>query len=74
MYYLIPTDSTEPLGDLLANAPHYESGFNAKREADARKDETGRNWDILEVKAVYSTQTFAEAHLAATDVPNMARD
>jgi len=46
---------------------------NAKDFAEDLKNEHGKQYDIVRVETVYTTQTFDEAHLEALDVPHMAR-
>lgn len=74
MYYLINIDSDLSLAQQIANCDSFWNLATAKKAADLRKDKTGDNWEVLEIKSVYTTQTFDEAHRAALDVPHMARD
>ena len=74
MYYLINTSSDASLAEQIACCETFLNIANAQRRADGLKALTGNNWEILQIKSVYSTQTFDEAHRAALDVPHMARD
>jgi hypothetical protein len=74
MFYLINNDSDTSFAQQLATAASYLWLETAKKAADRRKEQTGNNWEVVEIKSAYTTQTFDEAHRAALDVPHMARD
>lgn len=74
MYFLINDDSDLSFTQQLAVADSYLWLETAKKSADRRKERTGKNWSIVKIESVYTTQTFDEAHRAALDVPHMARD
>jgi len=71
MYYVIEKNSR------IIEANIY-SGFhflqNAKELAEDLKNEHGKQYEIVRVETVYTTQTFDEAHLEALDVPHLTRD
>jgi hypothetical protein len=73
MYYLINNGSDLSLGQQIAQCDTFYSIATAKKVADLRKDRTGDNWEVLEIKSVYTTQTLHEALMDAEDVPYMAR-
>jgi hypothetical protein len=73
MYYLINNNSDLSLGQQIAQCDTFHNLATAKKVADRRKEKTGNNWELLEIKTAYTTQTFDEAHRAALDVPHMAR-
>ena len=74
MYYLINNNNDLSLGQQIAICDTFHNLATAKKVADLRKDKTGDNWEVLEIKTAYMTQTFDEAHRAALDIPHMARD
>jgi hypothetical protein len=71
MYYIVEKD--KHLFDTFKFLG-IESLQNAKNLAEHFKVQTGKQYDIVHVETVYTTQTLDEAHLEATDVPHMARD
>ena len=70
MYYIVEKNS-----HLLDTSKFFEFHFlqNAKVCAEGLKNEHGKQYNIVRVETVYTTQTFDEAHLEAHDVPHMAR-
>ena len=74
MFYLINTESDLSLAEQIAVCDTFTGIASAQRQADNLKAKTGQNWEILQIRSVYTTQTFDEAHRAALDVPHMARD
>jgi hypothetical protein len=70
MYYIVEKDSHT----LNTNNLGFHFLHNAKDFAEDLKNEHGKQYDIVRVETVYTTQTFDEAHLEALDVPHMARD
>jgi hypothetical protein len=74
MYYLINNDSQLSLAHQIAQCDTFHNIANAMRVADLRKKKTGDNWEVIQIKSVYTTQTLHETHMAALDVPHMARD
>lgn len=66
MYYLINNDSDLSLAQQIAVCDTFHNVANAQRHADRLKAKTGQNWEILEIKSVYTTQTLDEA-LAQTE-------
>jgi len=61
MYFLINNDSDTSFAQQLAIADSYLWLETAKKAADRRKEQTGDNWQIVEIKSVYTTQTLDEA-------------
>jgi allantoicase len=74
MYYLINIDSDLSLAQQIALCDTTLYLKTATGWADRRKADTGKNWCVIKITSVYTTQTFDEAHRAALDVPHMARD
>lgn len=74
MYYLINNDSQLSLAEQIALCDTFLHLKTAKEVADLRKSKTGDNWEVVEIRTAYMTQTFDEAHWKALDVPHMARD
>jgi hypothetical protein len=74
MFYLISPDSDVSIAEQIAQCETFVSASAASRRADALKALNGQNREVLEIRSVYTTQTFDEAHRAALDVPHMARD
>jgi len=74
MYYLINNSSDLSLSEQIARCESFVHLAAARRRADALKALNGNDWEVLEIRSVYTTQTFDEAHRAALDVPHMARD
>jgi hypothetical protein len=76
MYYIIEKVQHRPHSYLLDTTKFFGFHFlqNAKDFAEDLKNEDGKQYDIVRVETVYTTQTFDEAHLEALDVPHMARD
>ena len=70
MYYIVEKDS-----HLFDTSKFWSFYFlqSAKDFAEDLKNEHGKQYDIVRVETVYTTQTFDEAHLEALDVPHMAR-
>jgi hypothetical protein len=70
MYYIVEKDK-----HLFDTSKFFGFHFlqNAKDFAEDLKNEHGKQYDIVRVETVYSTQTFDEAHFEAHDVPHMAR-
>ena len=74
MYYLINNASDLTFSEQIAQCDTFSWFGTAKRIADNRKAETGDNWEVIQIKSVYTTQTLDEAHREALDVPHMGRD
>jgi len=73
MFYLINNSSELSFGQQIAQCDSFWNLANAKKVADLRKDKTGDNWEVIKITSAYTTQTLDEAHMKATDIPNMAR-
>ena len=69
MFYVVPKDRS-----IISNEATTETLYEAQWLADNLKTETGQNYDIIEMKRVWTTQTLDEAHRASLDIPHMARD
>jgi hypothetical protein len=75
MYYLINNDSQLTIAQQIGDTHDIlHNVHNAMRRADALKAQTGDNWEVIQIKSVYTTQTLDEAHREALDVPHMGRD
>ena len=74
MYYLINKDSDLSLAEKIALCDTTLYIQTATDWADRRKADTGKNWCVITITSVYTTQTLDEAHREALDVPHMARD
>ena len=74
MYYLINIDSELSLAEQIALCDTTLYLKTATDWADRRKAETGKNWCVIRIGEVYTTQTLDEAYRRALDVPHMARD
>ena len=74
MFYLINNDSELSISQQIATCDTFVNVASAMRSANVKKKMTGKNWEVLEIRSVFTTQTLDEAHMAALDVPNMARD
>ena len=74
MFYLINNDSDLSFAQQIALCDTTVYLKTAKEWADRRKAETGKNWCVIRIGEVYTTQTLDEAHRAALDVPHMGRD
>ena len=69
MYYVVPKDRS-----IIRSIGKLETLYEARKSAEAAKAETGKNYDIIRMERVWTTQTLDEAHLASLDIPHMARD
>lgn len=61
MFYLINNDSDLSFAQQIALADTTVYLKTAKEWADRRKAETGDNWEVIKLEAVYTTQTLDEA-------------
>lgn len=69
MFYIVPKDES-----LIENIGKFRNLKFAKQFASDRKEEYGINYDIIEVKTVWTTQTIDEAHMLSLDIPHIRRD
>jgi len=69
MYYVVPKDRS-----IIKSLKTFETLYEARKSAEAMKEQTGRNYDIVRVDRVWTTQTLDEAHLMSLDIPHMARN
>jgi hypothetical protein len=69
MFYVVPKGRS-----IIKNLAAFDDLASAKADALALKEQTGENFDIIQQSHVWTTQTFAEAHMLSHDVPNIARD
>lgn len=60
MYYVIPTDSRIDIAAQYGACKTFESLVVAKDYAETQKAKHGINFDIVEVKHVYTTQGLFE--------------
>lgn len=74
MYYLINNDSQLSLAQQIAICDTFSYLKTAKEVAEFRKAKTGENWEVIEIRNVYTTQTLEEAMAEASDIPNMAHN
>lgn len=69
MFYVVPKDQS-----IIKNLSAFDTLAAAKADALALKEQTGENYDIIQQSYIWTTQTFAEAHMLSPDVPNITRD